>query len=838
MFAISSTAWGVIDEIPMPDLNRGCEMATDAFGDVKYHVRVSVHSITTDKDTTKQPGVKRQSYPTNLTAIYRIDLTKVEDPTLNTCTLVHSKNCSDLINESGNAQQKLFCANLPAMLSNIADKLEHFGCIVRRNTLADYLRMLSLYDLVCERSKVWQETLDEEIMPLFESLSNIQTNDPILHQEAEALVTTIMRLESYNVPLDVYGRIYANLQKTFTPAVVNDLCKHNLNIMLSDLMNQLKNDRSKLNRVPRKPGVTAGPKYNSEQRAAVETEEPLAIIQACAGSGKTTTIMGRIQYMIDTGIDPKDICVISFTNAAADHVKELNKDVKSMTIDSMIVNIYQHNFPNQEISTSQTFANGLDVYFDKDPVAEKLRSIILAVDNNVEGSFTRLNRYVERNIQHIVQMCHVIGHVTLSLAIVICYQLIDHMTEPDTVQASHMIMDEVQDTSIFQFIYALKHVHKYRQSLFLVGDSSQTLYEFRFANPRALNVMESSGVFHPYKLQTNYRSRPEILEMANGTLENIEANQIAQLRLESNQLRTPTKDSFENAVHIAYCRVQSKRDFIDNAKGIIGTEAKDYIDDCLAKHQSITILAHSHNEINAVAEALKEIYPSETIVSLAPAKSGEITILSRFVKFFWNDVRFMPTDQIITSIRRMAHAKIDEIDPRLRRQNMQWLRQKSSQHIDEWATSDATKAAYLAAKAQLDAGQIRASKFFDEIKKTIFAYESRINIEQQMNTSRHNNKLREEAAKSDAAFKTSTIHSAKGLEWDNVLIVYRDSDNMDEPMKRMYYVALTRAMDSEFILAYGTRPSDNSIIMHQYQATSSRLDTQTAAVASDADEED
>ena len=48
----------------------------------------------------------------------------------------------------------------------------------------------------------------------------------------------------------------------------------------------------------------------------------------------------------------------------------------------------------------------------------------------------------------------------------------------------------------------------------------------------------------------------------------------------------------------------------------------------------------------------------------------------------------------------------------------------------------------------------------------------------------------------------STIHSAKGLEFDNTVVVYQNENKMSEEKKRMYYVAFTRAMKSECIIAF------------------------------------
>ena len=99
--------------------------------------------------------------------------------------------------------------------------------------------------------------------------------------------------------------------------------------------------------------------------------------------------------------------------------------------------------------------------------------------------------------------------------------------------------------------------------------------------------------------------------------------------------------------------------------------------------------------------------------------------------------------------------------------------------------------------------------------------------------------MSDEVANADLVF--STIHSAKGLEFDNVIVLYkneaslRGDGSLDEDQKRMYYVAFTRAMNSELILAYGTHV--NPRIMGDWAQVHKALlerDAQAAAAAAQA----
>ena len=163
-----------------------------------------------------------------------------------------------------------------------------------------------------------------------------------------------------------------------------------------------------------------------------------------------------------------------------------------------------------------------------------------------------MNNFIEENYDDVIAILDTIHQTSLELEIIICYQKIDTLIEPSSVTSKFLIMDEVQDNSIFEFVYTLKYIDKHKESLFIVGDCSQTLYEFRASNPRALNILEGSGTFTTYQLHVNYRSNQEILDFANIILRNIEANQYANIQLQANSLAQVTEQSFLDKVHFNY----------------------------------------------------------------------------------------------------------------------------------------------------------------------------------------------------------------------------------------------------------------------------------------------
>jgi DNA helicase-2/ATP-dependent DNA helicase PcrA len=117
-------------------------------------------------------------------------------------------------------------------------------------------------------------------------------------------------------------------------------------------------------------------------------------------------------------------------------------------------------------------------------------------------------------------------------------------------------------------------------------------------------------------------------------------------------------------------------------------------------------------------------------------------------------------------------------------------------------------------------------------------FEIRNNSIRQSLLSSKNEENRNADVIANADLIVSTIHGAKGLEFDNVVITYKNENNMAEDKKRMYYVAFTRAMNSELVLAYDTTVYPK--IMTDYETILEALEkkdlnTGTAAGTVDAD---
>lgn len=802
---------GTMRRLTMPDVAEMVEVGTflNGTGTGKVYITMEPYHISIEK--TKHipaPGsnasvsISRQVYPR-----YNINLYLVCDDTdttalVNYLTIPHFTDA----NLNYTDTNKMLCVytfkpgdalkSLPADMPGI-----QFDTPVLDNFLQSY----SLYDAVCRCSENWQTKIDKIYNQFFDAYPISAANNTITEDEL-IVAETLRYLENYSVPLDLYRNIYKSITTHYAPDIANRLCKQNLNLLLSNTLSELNNDKPLLSPIPANgpAGIAALSNrtrpFSPEQQRAIASQSPLSLVQAGAGTGKSTVILGRIDWMIASGIKPEDIMVLSFTNAAADHIKELNPQIHSMTIASMIHTIYSANYPNHTLSTLDTIINSLDIYFPTDDTARRLASLCRDISKNARHSFTTINNFIEDNFDAVINLLETMGQTSLELEIMVCYQRIENLIEPPEVLSRHLIIDEVQDNSVFEFVYTLKYVNKHKESLFIVGDCSQTLYEFRASDPRALNVLEGSGVFDSYQLQVNYRSNQEILDFANVTLANIEANQYANIRLRANSLQQVTEQSFTDKVRLKYYRFKHITDFNNMIPVMVGRDLKTYIDACLNRGEKVAFLAYERYTVGRFCEEIQRMWPNKNIANLVPAKPRGNTIMSRFIRDHWDEVQFMPTKNITDVIIRDCMDAI-MANPRGKQSTQTWLQQMAADTLLAWQAKAGADITML--QTQYMNNQITLDELMEYVRKTMLDFEISKNAVSQSITKQHNQETKDQQIIDNADFLFSTIHSAKGLEFDNVVVIYRN-DRTEEDEKRMYYVALTRAMKSEFVLAYDT----------------------------------
>lgn len=821
------------------------------------HNGVITHTIPTDPFIT--PDIITELYAPDVATCFEIDHARVDDETW----LFRMTPNAVVVHENTNGPQKTRTVNIAYRMElywyNDPDLAETFAvgtsvfvdrtdqplrdaqafihkhvAMSNDDAFTTWLRdTYSTYDELVRCAHIWSSHELGDLMSLHIHETAATLHPAHKRETLNKLAHQLHFLETYTVSLESYQKIFETLKASFDDTITTALVAQNINLVMAHTLDQLKTEKNQLI-TPQAPQTPpALPAWLSQQqRAAVTTHEPLAITQAGAGTGKSTVIVERIKYLHDCQVKPEDITVISFTNAAADNIRQRYPHVGSMTIAKLIVDIYAQSYPSHQTSSTESVVNAIEIYCHHSPIADKFCERLINVERKRIGALTMLNNFVEHHFDEVINILHTIKQTTLELQLIVCFQKIATMSLPNHVQSKYLIIDEVQDTSVFEFIFILKYVAQYQQSLYIVGDASQTLYEFRFAHPKALNMLEASGVFATYQLTTNYRSNQEILDFANVTLGKLETNQFARLQLQANSFAQPTADSFQHAVTVKYSEVQRMQDFTSSQFRAVMRRFvdPDFIRQCRQAGEKIAFLAYSRSEVELIGRVLRELYPTEEPVSLVSDKFYASDVFSQYVKRFWNDVTqvqpadasFAFTQGVQTNLSQLVRKYSDKVEVAMTRQLSQW-----------WIENQSTINADV---RTVQAGGLSTHDFFERLRENILSFEVRLNQKRLNLNSARNEERKQRNLDSTSPFIISTIHGAKGLEFDNVVVLYKESPDMTEATKRMFYVAFTRAMKREYILAYGTkRRSEIAAAYDALVAECEKADAQRVIQTADSD---
>ncbi len=286
---------------------------------------------------------------------------------------------------------------------------------------------------------------------------------------------------------------------------------------------------------------------NEEQTAPVMQTEGAVLVLAGAGSGKTRVLTARIAHLVrDLNVAPENILAITFTNKAANEMKErlsFTTDTRRMwvsTIHSMCVRILRM-YPEKRGLTSdfsiyseQERATVIKQAFKECGLDEdaQLKNIKWHISNAkmlgmTPGEYAQ-SRRTERDIREITMVYERYArHLKKNNAL----DFDDLLTEARALLAQdreareylagkfrYVHVDEFQDTNAVQFdiIKMLSSVHG---NLFVVGDDDQSIYGWRGA--RIENILGFEKTYpkaHIFKLQRNYRSTAPILALANASI--------------------------------------------------------------------------------------------------------------------------------------------------------------------------------------------------------------------------------------------------------------------------------------------------------------------------------
>ncbi len=282
-------------------------------------------------------------------------------------------------------------------------------------------------------------------------------------------------------------------------------------------------------------------KLNTPQREAVTFGAGAVLVLAGPGSGKTYTISNRILYLLNNGVSPSEITVITFTKEAAQSMKERflclsgakETAVYFGTFHSFFYHILtqsNHISKNSLITEQEKkkivydiFQKYLGTYDDQIVWNEEMENFIQCIGYykntlDMEKALSRCNGCLKSDFKKMFldyqKRIKNYGKIDFDDMQYLCLELLRHsqlLREQLQQNIVHLLIDEFQDMNPVQYeivrLLTAKH-----HNVFAVGDDDQSIYGFRGADPRC--IRKYMDEYHPRQilLNINYRSGQAIID--------------------------------------------------------------------------------------------------------------------------------------------------------------------------------------------------------------------------------------------------------------------------------------------------------------------------------------
>ena len=607
---------------------------------------------------------------------------------------------------------------------------------------------------------------------------------------------------------------------------------------------------------PRQFTIDYKHELNPSQYEAATTRDGPVLVLAGAGSGKTRTLIFRVARMIEEGIDPASLLLLTFTRRAAEEMIQRAEALMGGRCDKVTGGTF-HSFANtvlRRYASLLGFANaftildrsdsedainlirtrlGLDKKARRFPRKQTIAEIISLAANKT----TSVAEVLDSQFPHLFSELDPLGQIEeyyrqykRERSLLDYDDLLTHLrellrTHPEVAERlSHtyryIMVDEYQDTNRLQaeIVRLLAHVH---DNVMAVGDDAQSIYSFRGATVR--NIFEFPDLFPDtkvIKLEENYRSTQPILDLSNEIIlqakerytknlftkkdsgfqpalieadsERYQSRFVAQKILELREEGVPLTEMavlFRSSFHSFDLEIElSKCDLPFVKRGGFKFIETTHVKDVLAH---LRVLANPQDAVSwhRVLLLLEGVGPksSDKILSHVLGGADQIQRLAEYPG----------RGAVRTEVQKLATALQTVADPNLQpREQIDLIVQYYSPILKRNQRDDYPK----------------RQKDLEHFSIITERYRSLNRLLSDMALEPPNSSVGDVLATDrdeEGLLTLSTIHSAKGLEWHSVFIIwavegrfpslYNKEDDELEEERRLMYVAATRAKENLFI---------------------------------------
>ncbi len=407
---------------------------------------------------------------------------------------------------------------------------------------------------------------------------------------------------------------------------------------------------------------------NDKQRQAVTNTEGPMLILAGAGSGKTRVLTTKIAYLIEEkNVDPSNILAITFTNKAANEMKErvynmLNIDPKAMqisTFHSFGLSIIKRHYKELGFKSNFTIIDSDDSMLvikkilkdmNLDPKIynpKVIRNKISSAKNELMSP-DELDKFTNNEIDEIavkvyneyqnkLSINNSLDFDDLLMLPIVLFNKNKEILKYYQERYKYILIDEYQDTNQVQYIFT-KMISAKHKNICVVGDPDQSIYAFRGSNYR--NILNFENDYKDTKvilLEQNYRSTKTILNAANDVIKNNKNRKDKNLW---------TENDLGSKIKYKQCDDEKEEAYY------VVSSVKKLIKDQVQLNQ-IAILYRTNAQSRNIEEAfLKENIPYKVVGSFYFYNRKEIKDLICYLKLIYNPSDDLSLNRIINVPKR------------------------------------------------------------------------------------------------------------------------------------------------------------------------------------------
>lgn len=596
---------------------------------------------------------------------------------------------------------------------------------------------------------------------------------------------------------------------------------------------------------------------NPKQIEAVQAIDGPVLVISGPGSGKTRCLTHRIAYLIYSGVRPEEILAVTFTNKAANEIKERVQKLLSEgehasnvgrpilgTFHSIGLRIlrreipllgYAPNFTILDINDQVALVKRIIIALELDPkkfspstvlnkISKLKTDLIFPEHHHPHEFYDQIIAKVYKRYQEELQKLNALDFDDLIVLPVKIFRQHPPVLEKYQNYWRYILVDEYQDTSHDQYTLVSMLAAKHK-NLFCIGDDAQSIYMFREADIRnILNFQKDYPEGKVILLEQNYRSTKTILAAAQAIISNNKVQIPKELWTENGEGEKITIKEALNERDEARFIIETMQNLLKK-----GYSTKDF-----------TILYRTHAQSRAVEEALiTSGFPYQIVGGIKFYERKEIKDILAYVRFLYNPTDFVSFERIANvPARGIGKTTLEKILAQGKPDLMQSLLTLAEEHpktktgksfaefhaiLDElrqsmtmdtlsaWMRTIVKKIGYEAYLINLQGDAYENAEERIENLKELFTVaktydqlgtEGVAKFLEEVALLQETDKLKASAN----AVTLMTVHSSKGLEFPVVFIVgmeeglFPHSRSIFEPHeleeeRRLCYVAITRAKE-------------------------------------------